>query len=365
MLFNHCSPTQHGSDLVSHLSDTLNSCTDESGDLATSLALDAIVALCDSHTVNITSTWRVLSSKFRHEKRPRALKSLFNFFGHVPQLQTPTLEYTQLVDDALDTLWQTVCRSENPEMIQEALRSLKQFEIGTLLTLQHIPPQFKQDISSIREFAASGREVIDLQAQMVPGRCWVQLLQKIRPDCGAAVADLIAHHIYSEINGYRSNVYMLPMGKPEPHKLQKLTEKSVLLAVVNYLVTQSRYGDHINEPYAVTNALRAISRKFPKPIPPLDWCFLHSFFHLSFDARKYCILIAKNQMLHSGTARRLLENFLVEFEPNCFEEDLLLLFSLLPEIANGVSLQILKNFAEKVAVYCFKESQLGGFTEGK
>jgi len=37
---------------------------------------------------------------------------------------------------------------------------------------------------------------------------------------------------------------------------------------------------------------------------------------------------------------------------------------LLPEIANSVSLQILKNFAEKVAVYCFKESQLNDFAEG-
>lgn len=134
--------------------------------------------------------------------------------------------------------------------------------------------------------------------------------------------------------------------------------------MVSYLVNQSRYGDHVAEPIAVTNALRSISKKFPKPIPPLDWSFLHSFFHLSFDTRKYCILIAKNQLLHSGTARRLLENFLAEFEPNCFEEDLLLLFSLLPEIANGVSLTIMKMFAEKVAVYCFKESQLAGFNEG-
>uniref|UniRef100_A0A1B0FPN6 DUF3730 domain-containing protein n=1 Tax=Glossina morsitans morsitans TaxID=37546 RepID=A0A1B0FPN6_GLOMM len=360
-------PTQHGSDLVSHLSDILNTCTDDSGDLATSLALDAIVALCDSHTVNIASTWRVLSSKFRHEKRPRALKSLYRFFAHVPFLQTPTLEFEQLVDEALDQLWMTISRSDSDcNLICEALAALKQYEIGSLLTLRHIPPQFRQNLHVAREYTApDGRAVVDLQQEMVPGECWVQLLQKIRPECGNAAADLIAHYIYNEINNYRSGVYRLPEGRPEPRKLQGLSAQSPLRATVAYLVNQARFGDHnITEPHAITNTLRAISKKFPKPIPPLDWCFLHSFFHLSFEARKYCILIAKNQLLHSGTARRIIENFLVEFEPNCFEEDLLLLFSLLPEIGNGVSLTILKTFVEKVALYCFKESQLSGFAEG-
>ncbi|XP_036330695.1 focadhesin isoform X1 [Rhagoletis pomonella] len=357
-------PTHHGSDLVSHLSDTLNSCTDDSGDLATSLALDAIVALCDSHTVNIVSTWRVLSNKFRHERRPRALKSLYRFFSHIPLLHTPTLEYEQLVDEALEQLWLTISRTDSEaEIVREALSALKNFEIGTLLAMRHIPIQYRQDIPGVREFIG-GREVVDLQQEMVPGEIWVRLLQNIRPECGSAVADLIAHHIYAEINSYRSGVYRLPEGKPEPRKLQGLFPQSPLRAVVSYLVGQSRFGDHVTEPHVVTNALRAISKKFPKPIPPLDWCFLHSFFHLSFEARKYCILIAKNQLLHSGTAKRLLENFLADFEPNCFEEDLLLLFSLLPEIANGISLQILKNFAEKIAIYSFKESQLSGFTEG-
>ncbi|CAD7014015.1 unnamed protein product [Ceratitis capitata] len=357
-------PTQHGSDLVSHLSDTLNSCTDDAGDLATSQALDAIVALCDSHTVNIVSTWRVLSNKFRHERRPRALKSLYRFFAHIPLLHTPTLEYEQLVDEALEQLWSTISRSDTePELVREALAALKNFEINTLLCMRHIPIQYRQDTPGMREFVG-GREVVDLQQEMVPGEVWVHLLQKIRPECGAAASDLIAHHIFAEINGFRSGVYRLPEGKPEPRKLQGLFPQSPLRAIVSYLVSQSRFGDHVTEPHVVTNALRAISKKFPKPIPPVDWCFLHSFFHLSFEARKYCILIAKNQLLHSGTAKRLLENFLAEFEPNCFEEDLLLLFSLLPEIANGISLQILKGFAEKIAIYSFKESQLSGFMEG-
>ncbi|XP_016947118.1 focadhesin [Drosophila biarmipes] len=360
-------PTLHGSELLPHLSNTLNNSFDEAGDLATSLALDAIYALCDSHTVNIASTWQALGSKFRNEQRPQTLKSLYRLFGLVPLLQTPTLEYEKLADDGLEQLWQAIGRpGTDASQVRNALVALKNYEPGVTLNLRHIPAQFRFEIvgGGVGAGGLGGREVVDLQQETVPGEVWVQLLQKIRPECGDAAADLISHHIASEIGGFRSGVYRLPEGKPEPRKLVGLFATSPLRAVTNYLVSQARFGDYVPEPYAVTFALRSLSKKFPKPIPPLDWSCLTSFFHLSFDARKYCIMIAKNQAVNSGTAKRLLENFLVDFEPNCFEEDLLLLFSLLPEIANSVSLQILKNFAEKVAVYCFKESQLNDFAEG-
>lgn len=73
-------PTQHGTDLVAHLSNILNNRkTKVDNDLATSLALDAIVLLCNSHTVNIVSTWKALKHVFHNEKRPRTLKRFFLF----------------------------------------------------------------------------------------------------------------------------------------------------------------------------------------------------------------------------------------------------------------------------------------------
>ncbi|EDW85623.1 uncharacterized protein Dwil_GK23059 [Drosophila willistoni] len=357
-------PALHGSEILPHLSNILSSCADEEGDLATSMALDAIYVLCDSHTVNIASTWQALGSKFRNEQRTQTLRSLYRFFGLVPLLQTPTLEYEKLADDALEHLWQAISRPGfDSAQVRNALSALKSYEPGSTLNLRHIPAHFRFEIVG-GAVNSGGRDVIDLQQEAVPGEVWVQLLQKIRPECGDAAADLIAHYIANEISFFRRELYRLPEGKPEPRKLVGLGANSPLRAVSNYLVSQARFGDYVPEPYAVTFALRALSKKFVKPIPPLDWSCLTSFFHLSFDARKFCIMIAKNQAQHSGTARRLLENFLIDFEPNCFEEDLLLLFSLLPEIANSVSLQILKGFAEKVAVYCFKESQLNDFNEG-
>lgn len=65
--------SQHGTDLVAPLSKILNSSTDN--DLARSLALDAVVLLCKSQTVNIISTWNVLKNAFNSKNlQPRTTK---------------------------------------------------------------------------------------------------------------------------------------------------------------------------------------------------------------------------------------------------------------------------------------------------
>lgn len=266
------------------------------------------------------------------------------------------------MDESLAFLWSTVRHEETTELTNEALHSLKHYEVGSLLTVRHIPVKFKHDLPEIIEFG--GMDLMDMNLDYVPGECWVQLLQKIRPECGSAAADLVSYYISEEINAFRSGIYRLPEGRPEPKKIQGLYQKSALRAVVAYLINQSRYGDHVMEKLSVTSALRAISKKYSKPMPPLDWSFLQCFFHISFESRKYCILIAKNQVVISNSAKRLLENYVQSFEPNCFEEDLLLLLSILPELVNGICLNIIKAFTEKIADYCFKESQLNGFAEG-
>lgn len=373
------SPDLHGSDMVAQLSTTFNSFTNEDGDLATSLALDALTILCDSNTVNMASTWRVLRNKFINENRPQSLKSLHRFFAHAPHLQTPTLEYDYLVDDALRQLWQTICRNDvKPDIISSAFAALKDYELGSLLTLRYIPAIFCKDVlvknndgQDVQEFTdANGREVMDFRRGAIPGECWVQLLLKIRPDCIGSAADLIGHLISNEINYYRGGIYRLPEGRPEPRKLQGLHLHSPLKAIVGYLGNPKNYNakrsssDDNDTNLVITNALRSISKKFPKPIPPFDWSCLKTFFNISFEARKYCLMIVKNQLPYSISASNLLETFLAEFEPNCFEEDLLFLFTVLPDISFGINLTVLKIFVEKIVNYCFKESQLNSFTEG-
>lgn len=354
-------PSQHGTDLVPILSHILNHCSSEEGDVATAIALDAITALCESNTVSILSTWKVLSGKFRQEKRIASQKSLFKFFSYIPTFHNASAAYENVVDEVLSHLWFFITRSDCNELIKAALEALGHFQPGKVMYFKHIPQQFQV----ATKLKGKELEITDgLAWQAVPGECWIELLKGIKPKCKAYVADLISDYIEFEIAEYRSGVYNLPEHMPEPKKLLTLGSGSTLRAVLNFLIKQSRFENNSIDELLIINTLRAISRKFSKPIPPLDWSFLQCFFHIGFQTRKYCILIATNQMEHSGTAKRLLENFLIDFEPNCFEEDLLLLLGLLPVVSGKMPTQVLKVFAEKVAIYCFKESQINGFSEG-
>lgn len=66
-------PSKHGTDLVIHLSNILNESSKSDGETATVIALEAIISLCYSHTVNVASTWNALRVKFEQETRVRPL----------------------------------------------------------------------------------------------------------------------------------------------------------------------------------------------------------------------------------------------------------------------------------------------------
>lgn len=84
-LFRLLSASQYGSDLVAALSKILNRSLDN--DLASSLALDAVVWLCKSHTVNIVSTWEVLRGVFESKLKTRTTRRL------IPLFKTIELKY--------------------------------------------------------------------------------------------------------------------------------------------------------------------------------------------------------------------------------------------------------------------------------
>lgn len=66
--------SQHGTDLVVPLSNILNRCANRKNDMAASLALDAIILLCNSNTVNIASTWSAVKNIFRSNRQHRTVK---------------------------------------------------------------------------------------------------------------------------------------------------------------------------------------------------------------------------------------------------------------------------------------------------
>lgn len=74
-IVNMCfSASQHGTELIGTLSKILSDCAGSNNELATSIALDAIILLCNSHTVNIASTWKAIKHIFEKENRPRPIQ---------------------------------------------------------------------------------------------------------------------------------------------------------------------------------------------------------------------------------------------------------------------------------------------------
>lgn len=66
-------PEHHGSELVAHISQLLNRCTDTRSAFPASIALESISYLCKAGVVDIVSTWQALSPRLNNEKRPRVI----------------------------------------------------------------------------------------------------------------------------------------------------------------------------------------------------------------------------------------------------------------------------------------------------
>lgn len=284
--------------------------------------------------------------------------TLCSFFGQVPLLRSPTVEYEQLHAESLSKLWHYIVHSES-EITSAALTALQNFDFNEF-TLAQIPEIFRQNIvipaAYIKTPVDTTHDPVDVLTY-VPGQCWVQLIQKVNSKSIEFAADLVSHYIHNEIDSYRSGVYQLPEGKPEPTNLKQLHNRSPLRYMVDYLIVEAKKSIRGNE-LVVLNCLRCLSKKFPKPIPPLDLYFLVQFMNDDIEMRKYCIKILANQMVQSGTAKNVMENYLSKFDEKlCEIKEIELVLDVMVELVNGVSTEISQKFIKRLFVFAFQKRQ--------
>ncbi|ETN64263.1 hypothetical protein AND_004001 [Anopheles darlingi] len=338
-------PQQHGEDLVNLFSEILSNPNDADNEVAVCLSLDAISSLCEHQVVNIVSTWKVLGFRFADESRPRVIRSLCRFFANVPLIKVTSQEQERLVNHIIATLWHYVTDYDDGEIIGAALATLKHFNPNSL-TLRQIPELFRQGIALPEPNADDGSSSADSPGS-VPPECWIQLVQYTNLSAIDAAGDLVAHYIAREMETFRGGVYQTPEGRPEPSNLKYLPRASILSTIVNYLIAQSTKfaTSSTTSEQVLVQLLRIVAKKYSKPIPPLNWCFLHEYFVNCFEMRDYCVQIAIKQMPYSGTAKRMLENYLNELcETVMLEEDLVKIFAHLEAITETVQMPIYKRF---------------------
>jgi len=336
----------HGSDLVTIISEILNqSLESQTEEVAASLAIDSITLLCQNHIISITSTWKAISLTTRYEKRPRVIKSLCNFFSTVPQFKRNNLEFETFMKDIVSRIFYMIQWSDI-HGIKCALNAFKSWSYDTL-TLDMIPDTYRENIPLPE--APKGMEVSILDLE-VPGECFVQLLSKINPYCLQSAGDLISHFMRQEISEYRSGHYLVKEGQAEPINYKNLPKQSIVKAVTHFIIQQAttkKVEKLVDETFLI-EALNILSQKYSRPLPPLNWTFLHELIHKGKAIRAKCMAVASKQAIISGTAKRLIENFLINIDENS-HEDIEIALDMLVDLCNGASNEILKLFFDKIS----------------
>lgn len=187
----------------------------------------------------------------------------------------------------MNRLWSFVTNSENVEIVRVALRALKNYDFSEL-SLQHVPHILFDNIKLPREYqiqiAASHSDPNNAPltaadvVPYVPGECLsIELFQNIKQSSLDDAVEFVNHLVETEMLQYRSGVYMLAEGRPEPKELQHLQangRNSPLQAMIRFLCEQS---EHKSKPTIAIKCLECVSKKMSRPIPPLNWyvCPIH------------------------------------------------------------------------------------------
>ncbi|XP_070501071.1 uncharacterized protein [Chironomus tepperi] len=345
-------PHLHGSDLVTIISEILNqSLESKTEEVAASLAIDSITLLCQNHIISITSTWKAINLTTRYEKRPRVITSLCKFFSTVPQFKRNNLEYETFMKDIVNRIFYMIQWSD-VHGINCALNAFKSWSYDTL-TLDMIPDTYRENIPLPEAPAGMEVSILDLE---VPGECYVQLLSKVNPYCLQSAGDLISHFMRQEITEYRSGHYLVKEGQAEPINYKNLPKQSIVKAMTHFVIQQAttKKAEKLVDETILVEALNILSQKYSRPLPPLNWTFLHELIHKGKAIRAKCIAVASKQAVISGTAKRLIENFLINIDESSHHEDIEIALDLLVDLCNGASNEILKLFFDKVFT-CYSE----------
>lgn len=217
------------------------------------------------------------------------------------------------------------------------------------MTLADIPELYREGFVIADPLQESEVGVVCVLDMEIPGDCYMQLLSKINMNATEKAADLLSHYIALEIDGFRQGVYAVPENQAEPINLKTFSKKSVLKAVVHHLIHEATKTNKrnctANEIIKNINCLRILSIRYSKPLPPLNWCFLHEFIHQDFEMKNFCIKIASKQQIISGTAKRLVDNFLLNVDCSC-EDDILLGYEILVDLLQTGTTEVLRTFLQ-------------------
>lgn len=200
---------QHGSDVLSPLSDLLESSTSEVDSPVASLALEGLYHLCKAEVIDIVSTWSVVGSKLANDPRSIVQERICQLFSLLPELEVKTEEFEKLHQYAVASLWLLV-HSDHHAVSVAAFRALSQFPTSSF-KLSHIPDKIKIDIVRQAETIIARGDNPDLTVEdvitEVPGVCFTRLLGIIPSQVYEGYKDFLVEQVGSEVKNLPRGVY--------------------------------------------------------------------------------------------------------------------------------------------------------------
>lgn len=233
-----------------------------------------------------------------------------------------------------------------------------------------MPEDFRQNIALPTEFLKGLGEddtvpdPVDVLTY-VPSECWLQVLEFVNHSASEAASDLVAHHIRTEVAAFKSGVFTLPEGHPEPRHVNRLSRQSPLKAVLKFLLAESQKTIHTSRNRHLTfYSLRSISFVFANPMPALQWSFLVEFMHPQEpEMTQFCLQILAKQMPCSASAVQTVESYVISSIASRNEDDLSNGLDLLPKAAQWISDDLMYRWTEFVLERSLELSRTGDSTE--
>ncbi|GLV43443.1 uncharacterized protein CBL_03985 [Carabus blaptoides fortunei] len=344
-------PELHGKEMVYYLSQVLNKHGDQKGSVVSALAIEGITRLCEAGVVDIISTWKSLSPRLSKDKRPVVVKSYCEFLSEFSNLRSTSIEQQNAITDVINKLWQYITISDSVEIINAALKSMACFNVEQI-TLKQLPARYRQNLKLPKEYAKTPIDAARKPENVlpyIPGICWVQMLQNINHDALEEAGNLLIKWTRSEIATFDRGIYSLTGSKIEPANYDYLPNKSIVRGLANSLrlatVSQSQTEFH---EFAICQCLRVLGEQYSKPLPPVNWVFLQELLHLSPEIARFTINLACKLVLISGSARRLMENFISSFQPNMEKSyEMVVLFTNLNYLCKGIAPNTLRPMLNK------------------
>ncbi|CAG9127557.1 unnamed protein product [Plutella xylostella] len=340
-----------GLELVPIISSTLNRCTDAGGTPPTRSSLRALRALWAQRLVAAAGTWDALEPRLARESRVAVQETICELISHIG-LHCATAA-------AARAAWRLLSEGTGAAAAAAA-EALGSFAI-TSYGLKDVPEIYRKTVKLPPSFCKTPEDAARNPADVldyIPGEIWPEVFKYSPQDALPSIRSLCSKLICAEIRGFRSGVYSGAAGGAggEPSAMTYLPPHSVLRALAGCVRKRATAPSYECPDDVYLHMLQTLAMEYPKPLPPMDWCFLQELFHAGPSWRRPTLELAARQASTSGSARRFLENYLVGVEPGSIEEsEILDIFEMLPALCRNLPPNSIRTPIEKCLTHSYNQ----------